>query len=130
MKKTVFILLFMLFATGLLMACSPRGGVSLGAADNGRTIEMKTGETLKVSLEGNPTTGYNWYSSSSNPQVLSQVGDSSFAASSNAMGACGMISLTFQALTAGETSLQLQYKRIWEAGIAPLSTYNLSIIVK
>ena len=91
---------------------------------------MNAGDTLKISLAGNPTTGYNWYVSSVDTQVLTQVGDPSFVASSNAMGAGGIITLTFQAPLAGETSLQLQYKRIWETGVNPLQTYGLTVVVK
>ena len=130
MKKTVIILFVLLVAGGLLFGCSPHRTISVGETENGKTIEMNAGDTLKISLAGNPTTGYNWYVSSVDTQVLNQVGDPSFVASSNAMGAGGFINLTFQAPMAGKTSLQLQYKRIWEPGINPLQTYSLTIVVK
>jgi hypothetical protein len=34
--------------------------ISLTETDAGRTIAMKKGDTLLVTLEGNPSTGYNW----------------------------------------------------------------------
>jgi len=130
MKKTAIILFVLLVACGILFGCSPRRTISVGETENGKTVEMNAGDTLKISLAGNPTTGYNWYVSSVDTQVLTQVGDPSFVASSNAMGAGGIITLTFQAPLAGETSLQLQYKRIWETGVNPLQTYGLTVVVK
>lgn len=130
MRKMAIILFVFFIASSVLFGCSPRRTITLGTADNGKTIKINAGDTLKISLEGNPTTGYNWYASSANSQVLSQIGDPSFVASSNAMGAGGMITLTFKALSAGDTVLQLQYKRIWETGINPLYTYNLVVVVK
>jgi predicted secreted protein len=32
----------------------------LTEADAGRTIELRTGDRLSISLGGNPTTGYSW----------------------------------------------------------------------
>jgi predicted secreted protein len=58
------------------------------------------------------------------------MGDPTFIASSNALGAGGIITLTFQAPMAGQTTLQLQYKRAWEIGVNPLYTYSLMVVVK
>jgi inhibitor of cysteine peptidase len=130
MKKTATILFSLLITCGILFGCSPRKTLSIGEAENGKTVEINAGDILKISLAGNPTTGYNWYVSSVDAQVLVQVGDPSFIASSNAMGAGGIITLTFQAPIAGQTSLQLQYKRSWETGVNPLQTYSLMVDVK
>jgi inhibitor of cysteine peptidase len=130
MKKIAITIFVLLIACGILFGCSPRHTISIGEAENGKTVEINAGDMLKISLAGNPTTGYNWYVSSVDTQVLAQVGDPSFVASSNAMGAGGIITLTFQAPIVGQTSLQLQYKRAWETGVAPLQTYSLMVVVK
>jgi len=130
MKKTLHVLFVLCISCGILFGCSPRHTISVGEAENGKTVEINAGDTLKISLSGNPTTGYNWYVSSVDAQVLAQVGDPSFDASSSAIGAGGIITLTFQAPIAGQTSLQLQYKRAWETGVSPLQTYSLIVVVK
>jgi inhibitor of cysteine peptidase len=130
MKKTAILLFAILIACATLLGCSSRRTISVGEAENGKSVEINAGDTLKISLAGNPTTGYNWYVSSVDKQVLTQVGDPTFVASSNAMGAGGIITLTFQASMAGQTSLQLQYMRAWETGVNPLYTYSLMVVVK
>ena len=130
MKKTAITLFVLTITCGILFGCSPRRIISIGEAENGKTVEINAGDTLKVSLAGNPTTGYNWYVASVDTQVLTQMGDPSFVASSNAMGAGGIITLTFQAPIAGQTSLQLEYKRAWETAVNPLQTYSVMVDVK
>jgi len=130
MKNTGIRFFVLLIIFGTLLGCSPRRTISMGEVENGKTVEMNAGDMLKISLAGNPTTGYNWYVSSVDTQVLTQVGDPSFVASSNAMGAGGLVTLTFQAPIAGQTSLQLEYKRAWETGVNPLQTYSLMVVVK
>jgi len=130
MKKIAFIMIALLITSGFLFGCNSHRTISIGEAENGKTVEINTGDTLKISLTGNPTTGYNWYVSSVDTQVLTQMGDPSFVASSNAMGAGGIITLTFQAPIAGQTSLQLEYKRAWETGVNPLQTYSVMVDVK
>jgi len=130
MKRAVLSLWVLLILCGILFSCSPRRTISVGESENGKTVEIKAGDTVKIALAGNPTTGYNWYVSSVDTQVLAQVGDPSFVASSNATGASGLITLTFHASIAGQTSLQLQYKRSWETGVSPLQTYSLMVVVK
>jgi len=102
----------------------------LTSADDGKTIELKLGDTFTIKLEGNPTTGYNWYVISSDPQIVAQQGDPAFKADTMMVGSGGMVTLTFKALSPGTTTLQLGYLRSWEKDIAPLQTYSLTLIVK
>jgi inhibitor of cysteine peptidase len=130
MKKTVALVFLLIVVSGILLGCTSRRTVSIDDVDNGRTVDVNTGDTLKISLAGNPTTGYNWYATSLDTTVLQQVGEPGFKASSNAIGAGGVITLSFQALKAGQIPLTLEYKRIWETGIPALQTYNVIVVVK
>jgi predicted secreted protein len=122
--------LFLVVVSGILFGCAGGQAVSLKDADNGKTIEMKVGQALKVSLGGNPTTGYNWYVASVDAAILQQAGEPGFKASSSALGAGGVITLSFQALKAGQTPLLLEYKRIWETGVPAIETYQVIVVVK
>lgn len=42
----------------LLSSCAQSGGLTLEAGDDGRKVTLGEGETLTVSLPGNPSTGY------------------------------------------------------------------------
>jgi inhibitor of cysteine peptidase len=88
------------------------------------------GDTLVIKLEGNPTTGYNWLVTSVDKAILEQQGEPVFKADSTLVGSGGMLTLTFKAIAAGTTNLQLGYMRSWETGVAPLQTYEVTIVVK
>ncbi len=128
---------FLVFALALLMfipaACSQASDpvVNISESDAGKTIELKKGNTLVVSLEGNVTTGFNWeMDSSSAPAFLQQIGSTEVTPASDAVGAPGTIVLKFSAVQTGQAPLKLIYHRAWEKGVAPAKTYEVSVVVK
>jgi inhibitor of cysteine peptidase len=82
-----------------------------GAA--GTTVALDAGQTLRVELEGNPTTGYEWEVSAVNEAILRYV-DSDFDPDSDATGSGGTVTLTFEAVGAGATLLELIERPSWE----------------
>ena len=59
MKRTI---LFTILCAGLLLsvtACGPRK-IQIKEEMNGQSIELETGQIFSISLESNPTTGFNW----------------------------------------------------------------------
>ncbi len=104
--------------------------MTLGENDNGRTVTVAPGTVITVMLDGNPTTGYSWEASISNPAVLKQTNAAEFKPSSGAIGAGGTFTFQFQAQSAGKTDLTLVYRRSWETGVAPLQTYHVTIEVR
>jgi inhibitor of cysteine peptidase len=129
MKRTIILPMIILL---LASACKPAtpDPINLTAADAGKTIELKSGDTLLVTLEGNLTTGYNWVMSPQDPAVLQQVGEPEVKADSDKLGSPGLITLKFKAATTGQTNLRLEYKRPWEKGVTPEITYEVNVVVK
>jgi predicted secreted protein len=137
------ILLSTLLLLALLAACQPAPAqqLSLTEQDAGKTIEMKTGDTLVVALEGNLTTGYSWIPTLPEPALLEQVGEvevtpasdhpsqNELGTQSTRLGAPGMIVLRFKAVAAGQTSLHLDYRRLWESN-PPEKTFEVRVVVK
>jgi predicted secreted protein len=107
-----------------------RDPVMLGAGDNGRKIELNKGQTLVITLEANPTTGYTWEAAEFDEHVLRQVGEIEFQPESSAIGAGGVQILRFEAVNSGKTSLKLVYHRPWEKNVKPLKTFSLQVIVR
>lgn len=130
MKRIFLLVLALMTFAGLLGGCASRKTVTLGQADNGSTVQLSVGDSLVISLPGNPTTGFNWLVASADGNILQQKGDVAFKTSSSALGAGGTITLSFQAVAAGETPLVLQYKRAWETGTPPEQTFGITIVVK
>ena len=102
----------------------------LTEADAGRTIELRTGDRLSVSLAANPTSGYSWELAAVDRRVLAPVGEQGYQASSAATGSGGMFAFEFEAAAAGHTELRLVYRRPWEKDRRPAQSFKVSVIVE
>jgi inhibitor of cysteine peptidase len=115
----------------MAMACSQSTPttVTLSAQDDGRTITLRTRDTLIIELEGNPTTGFSWEVGTVDEAVLAPQGEPSYTATETALvGSGGVFAFTFKAARRGQTALQLVYHRSWEEA-APAETFDLTVIV-
>lgn len=131
MSRIITIAALTLVGTVVLGACTPGlGGREITEADNGKTVEVAKGNDLKVVLESNPTTGYSWQVKEVNASILKQVGDPEFKPDSSAIGAGGKETLTFNAASAGQTTLKLEYRRPWETEEPAVNTFTLTVVVK
>ena len=130
-------LLFIL-ALSLLSACaavstsdtSEPSTAQLTEADDGSSIELQAGDMLEIALPGNPTTGFQWEIKSVNKDILQPVGEQKFEPSSNAVGSGGSVTLSFEAKTPGQTKLELIYHRSFEANVAPIQTFEVTVTVR
>lgn len=90
------------------------GVVKADKSAAGSTVTMKVGQTLEVTLEGNPSTGYEWTVAAPAGTALEQVGEAEFKSQSTLTGAPGTYLFRFKAKAKGETELKFEYKRSWE----------------
>jgi inhibitor of cysteine peptidase len=109
--------------------------ITLDATADGTTQQLKKGEVMAIGLESNPSTGYSWFATISNPTVLVQMGEPQYqepAGSSTTpiVGAAGTETFYFQAVETGTTALTLEYKRSFESNVAPEKTIRLTVEVK
>src|SRR5665648_174517 len=109
----------------LLTTCSST--VSIDAASNGETVEITPGSSLKLSLKGNPTTGYLWQVIEIDDSILKPVGESKYKSDSNLAGSAGEFTFLFSAQKPGQTTLKLGYLRPWESGVEPLEIFEVNI---
>jgi inhibitor of cysteine peptidase len=131
-KLSLTALLILLVALAMATACSPRQQEVMATIDdNGREKQLKKGQTLVVTLEGNPTTGYSWeVAEPLDEQVLRLTGEPEFKAESDLVGAGGVQILRFEAVNAGQITLKLVYHRPWEKDVEPLEIYSLQVVVR
>lgn len=128
MKK--FILIAWIF---LLAACNPvKTGkpTTITQDQKGQTITINANKSFIVTLPGNPTTGYTWEATDFDPQIIKADGNWTYQAESDKLGASGMVSLPFKAVSAGQTTLVLIYHRSFEKDVPPLETFSVTITVK
>jgi inhibitor of cysteine peptidase len=110
---------------------NPGAALTLGAKDNGRAIELASGQELVVSLESNPTTGYGWEVSGIDGAVLVQLGEAEYAqgGAEGMVGAGGTETFRFTAQGSGQTTLTLIYHRAWEKDVEPIETFSVDVTV-
>jgi inhibitor of cysteine peptidase len=108
--------------------------VSLGAKDHGGQVDLAVGQTLVLTLESNPTTGYRWEVVEAEQSVLQQKGEVEFKVDSDLdpppPGTGGVEIFRYAAVGAGETRLELGYHRPWEEGVEPLETFSIEVAVR
>ena len=127
-KNSIVVMLLMaIIAAG----CGPTGEISLDMADNGRQIEAEVGQILAISLESNPTTGFGWELVEIEDPTLQLMGEAEFqpSESKEIVGAGGTETFRIEAVSAGQTTLTLVYRRSWEEGVEPLETFRINVIV-
>ena len=117
------------FVLAETMSAAPPNGPSLGMADNGARVVMRSGTQLTLQLPGNPTTGYGWEATISNPAVLRESSAPAYKPAGAALGGGGTYTFWYDATAPGETELTLVYRRSWETGVQPIETYRVTIVV-
>jgi inhibitor of cysteine peptidase len=107
------------------------GTVEVTAANNGQTVKAAVGNLVRVTLESNPSTGYNWelrdfdygaadfYSS----DVVARKGGNVL------LGAPGDTIITLQAVKPGSQQIVLVYRRPWEAPDQVAATFTFQLEV-
>ena len=131
MNRTILAAMTLALAAGNLASCQPAAQpVAIGEQDAGGTVALKVGDTLVVSLDGNPTTGFTWAPAAQDPVLLRQVGETEFQPESDRTGAPGKVILRFEAGSPGQTLLRLYYGRSWEADDLPAETFEVTVVVE
>jgi inhibitor of cysteine peptidase len=122
-----------LLTLGFAVTCVP-GQVQLDESKVDGQIEIARGQSLVLTLDSNPTTGYRWEIAEMNTNVLRQEGDAvlelSDAGNSSLVGAGGTESFHFAGVGAGKTNLKLIYHRAWEKNVQPIKTYVVQVTVR
>jgi inhibitor of cysteine peptidase len=119
----------LLFAFGASVLLPPQSVVTTaGAGDNGKTITVNEGATIKVSLDENPTTGYSWNETVTSGLTIAY--SEYVSGGSGLMGAGGVHEWTIKATGKGHQQFSAVYKRPWEPTAGNETTYTLDVLVK
>ena len=111
---------------------APEPAQKLTDADNGKTIKVKVGDLVAISLKGNPTTGYSWRTGKLDGKAIEQSGDPKYAVDAHRAGMVGVggtFLFTFKAVKSGKTQIGLEYVRPWEKDKKPVQTFAVTIEV-
>lgn len=126
-------LVVMLLCFASIVAATASGALlpdkTFGEGDDGSTATLKKGESLRVSLPENPSTGYSWNLSLSDGLYL--VSDEYVPDSTSPMrvGAGGIHTWDIRATGIGAQQITAFYRRPWEVASAPAKTFSLQVQV-
>ncbi|MBS2016958.1 MAG: protease inhibitor I42 family protein [Deltaproteobacteria bacterium] len=108
--------------------------LQLTDADNGKTITVDKGRNVLLKLGANPSTGYSWTVASTTRTLGYPISDRFVAsppAADGAVGSGGLQRFVWKTAspleTVGSHTVRLEYKRPWEANIAPAKTYSFTV---
>ena len=94
---------------------------------NGKTVTVRKGGNIYISLEGNPTTGFTW-NDTTKSEVVKLDGNVTHRASNRLIGAPGTSTAKFEAVSVGKGTIVLEYKRTWEKKPAA-ETFKVDVVV-
>lgn len=104
--------------------------VRLTEADNGTQVNLNVGDTLEISLPGNPSTGYSWQPEFDPWPFLQLLGQPRFQAEGTGLGAGGRVTLGYQAAQSGEVDLSLRYVRPLAAPNPAAQEFDVTVTVQ
>lgn len=134
MKKPLGLLLVLLCFVSIVAASSLSAAVVpstvyITETDNGKTIYLKAGQTLQLTLITNLSTGYCWsYVTKPNPAVLQQTANYRIPFN-NMPGSPATEYWIYQAVGVGSTEISLKYWRSWAPQIPPIKTFGVKVVV-
>ncbi len=120
---------------GIGLACCGDEGtpdpVSVSDTESGQTIGLTVGQELFVTLSSNASTGYSWSFHLTTGGILTAVGESEYLADQPVMpGSGGRERFRFRAARTGRTTVQYEYRRVWETQAPAAQTAAYHVVVQ
>jgi predicted secreted protein len=103
--------------------------IKADGSDDGKTIHLRKGSALQISLESNASTGYGWELQPDSTPLLKLQSHSYINAATNRMGASGTAIFQFSATGKGTGTLSMQYVRPWEH-VSASRVFLLHIVIQ
>jgi inhibitor of cysteine peptidase len=137
MKKIILVVLGLLITASVIgvTGASPGPGntITLDASYSGSLIELAVDDTLKVELESNLTTGFEWVLVENSEGTVLQIQEQKYvmddAGDPPLPGTGGTEVWIFKALASGETTISMEYSQPWEGGEKAIQTFELKVVV-
>jgi inhibitor of cysteine peptidase len=113
----------------VLVACGSDNDDSVTVYRSGDSVSAGNGSKFMIELEANPTTGYSWQLSAPPGDQVSLIDQDYTPTGQQQPGSGGVQQFTFEAKTAGKTTLAFDYVRPWEKDVAPAQTATFPVTV-
>ncbi|HZP23656.1 MAG TPA: protease inhibitor I42 family protein [Terriglobales bacterium] len=110
---------------------APASTVVVTDADNGKDIDLTSGQTLEVKLKSTAGTGYSWtVTGDPAPLKLTKTYTQHNKSASARAGASQSTVFQLNATSAGLSTLTLVYRRSWEYNVPPAKTFSVRVNVR
>jgi len=100
--------------------------------DNGQTFVVPQGQSVRVELPANKTTGYRWTVASTDRSFGYPATDT-YKTTSSGVGGGGIQKLTWKTNapfpTVGTHKVVLEYRRPWDENVKPAKTFTFSVTI-
>jgi len=103
--------------------------IELTEKDNGAVVKVQPGDQIKVTVPGNPTTGYTWKLAAISVDILVPGFEPEYFRDSTLPGAGGRFTFRFTARSQGYTKVILAYLRTWEKDVPPVKSFEMTVDV-
>jgi inhibitor of cysteine peptidase len=98
---------------------------------NDKIIETIAGKNFTITLDSNPTTGYQWQIARQIDIGLVEIIDSQYITPKTSLvGAPGKEEWHFKAIKQGKTIISFDYVRPWEKDELPVQTESFIVVIR
>ena len=103
--------------------------LTLVETDNDRTVDIRLGDTVRITLPQNATTGYRWGIDRYDKEFIEAVATEPHY-TSKAIGSGGEIAFLFQGKKIGTGEIVLKHWRPWEGDSSVTARFRLRLNVQ
>lgn len=94
-------------------------------------LVVAVGEEFAITLESNPSTGYQWQLGKPlDEEIVKRVGSEYRQPGTNLLGAPGKEVWTFKGVGPGRTTIELNYLRSWEKNTPAVASRTFRVVVR
>ncbi len=101
--------------------------ITLTESDNGRVIQMRSGDAVQIRLPENATTGYRWAIDSYDAALFEQPTEEARYPSGGAVGSGGEMIFAFKAKAPGKGQIALKNGRAWEGAAGVAKRFRITV---
>ena len=105
---------------------------ALGDKDSGKSLELRVGDTVKLVLDANPTTGFSWSKMDKVDQSILKLEKNDYQQNPNPgrmVGVGGTTVIVYRAVKAGTAKIDLTYMQPWEPDSEFVTNYTVTVEV-
>ena len=104
--------------------------ITLTQSDKGKSVAVRPGEVVCISLDENPSTGYRWELEHDDDQILRLLTSGYISDSGAGVGGGGQHVWKFMAENYGEVQLTMKHRRSWEGDKSAIELLEITIQIK